>query len=34
MALGLTGLIGLGGLGLLANKSFADTPNKLKGIQQ
>lgn len=31
MALGLTGLIGLGGLGLLTNKSFADTSNKPKG---
>ncbi|ENY8393888.1 hypothetical protein [Clostridioides difficile] len=31
MALGLSGLIGLGGLGLLVNKSFADTSNRLKG---
>lgn len=30
MALGLTGLIGLGGFGLLTNKSFADTSNKVK----
>lgn len=30
MVLGLTGLIGLGGFGLLTNKSFADTSNKVK----
>lgn len=30
IALGLTGLIGLGGFGLLTNKSFADTSNKVK----
>lgn len=30
IALGLTGLIGLGGFGLLTNKSFADSDNKLK----